>query len=460
MDTKKLLTSVVSIAIAALAAVSIYRAMTAGPADAPRQQELDNAKRQAQAPEPASDFRQPLGSTTVISGQGIVEPADREVKVGSRVPGLVQKIWVNEGDQVVLGARLLDLASGAEAAAVAAAKADLDAAIARLGISSVSAKRADQLAAEGLISREEHDRSTSQANIDRAGVDQARSRLSEAQARLAQLSIKAPSAGTILKLSVRAGEYYSPDGGASLVTLGNLSKVRVRLDIDERFIGSVFVGQPGYAVAEAYDRKFTGKVVEIAQRMGRKNQRTDDPTERIDTKIREVVLELDNAGDLVPGLRVIGYLSETKLEASAEEGKAAKDRAGRPATTAAGTRAALPTPDAASKTLPAVRPPNEARGALEASVSITTGAPPTSAADWDRRGVAFLNAGKDREAVATYREALTAYPNLRVRVADLARQYRGSNLELAYCLDPTDASLAAAWAKAGAQRRALCAESR
>lgn len=460
MNIKKVLTSVVSVAIVGLLGFSMYRALTAGPGDTPRQEELDNAKRQAKAPEVGPDFRQPLGSTTVISGQGIVEPADREVKVGSRVPGLVQRIWVNEGDHVVQGAPLLDLASGAEAAAVSAAKADLDAAIARLGISTVTAKRADQLAVEGLISREEHDRSTSQANIDRAGVDQARSRLSEAQARLAQLSIKAPSAGTILKLSVRAGEYYSPDGGASLVTLGDVSKVRVRIDIDERFIGSVFVGQPGYAVAEAYDRKFTGKVVEIAQRMGRKNQRTDDPTERIDTKIREVVLELDNARDLVPGLRVIGYLSETKLEASAEEGRVAKGRAASPPATATETRAALRTPDAGPKTGPGTKPQGEGRGALEASASVTTGTPPKSAEDWDRRGVAFLTAGRDREAVATYREAVTAYPNLRVRIADLARQYRGSNLELAYCLDPKDASLAAAWAKAGAQRRALCAESR
>ena len=63
----------------------------------------------------------------------------------------------------------------------------------------------EQLSSEGLISRDERDRSVSQASIDRAGVDQARSRLSEAQARLSQLNVKAPSAGTILKLSVREG---------------------------------------------------------------------------------------------------------------------------------------------------------------------------------------------------------------------------------------------------------------
>ena len=45
--------------------------------------------------------------------------------------------------------------------------------------------------------------------------------------------------------------------------------------------------------------------------MGRKNVRSDDPTERIDTKILEVVLELDEKDGLVPGLRVVAYVSTT-----------------------------------------------------------------------------------------------------------------------------------------------------
>jgi HlyD family secretion protein len=441
MGIRKVVTGVVSLGVLGLLGFSIFRALTAGPADVPRQSDVENAKRKASPTGPGQDFRQPVGGSTGISGQGIVEPADREVKVGSRVPGLVQKIFVKEGDHVSLGAPLLELASSAERAAVATAKADLDGATARLAISSLTAKRAEDLAREGAISRDERDRSVSQANIDRAGVDQARSRLSEAQARLGQLSVKAPSVGTILKLSVREGEFYSPEGGASLITLGNLSKVRVRLDIDERFIGSVFVGQPGYAVVEAYaNRKFPGKVVDIAQRMGRKNQRTDDPTERIDTKIREVVMELDDARELVPGLRATGYLSETKLDSSSKS--ASSKGASSPAGGAAG--------------------PSGQGGAvlLAATASVTTGARPATAEEWDRKGAALLQAGDQREAITTYREAVMAHPDLRTRIKALAGQYRDANLELAYCLDPSDKALAEAWSKAGAPRRGLCAESR
>lgn len=438
MGIRKLTTAVVTVAVVALLGFSIFRALTAGPADVPRASDLENAKREARPADAAQDFRQPLRATTGISGQGIVEPADREVKVGSRVPGLVQRIRVKEGDMVAEGDLLLELASDAERAAVAAAKADLEAAQARLAISSLTARRAEQLAKDGAISRDERDRSVSQANIDRAGIDQAKSRLSEAQARLAQLNIKAPSKGTILKLSVRAGEYYSPEGGASLVTLGNLSKVRVRLDIDERFIGSVFVGQPGYVIVEAYEQKFPGRVVEIAQRMGRKNQRTDDPTERIDTKIREVVMELDDARELVPGLRATGYLSETNLESSARVTE--------------GRKGATPAPAATTGAA-------SARGSLQASASLTTGARRETAEEWDRRGAALLKEGRDREAVVVYREAAMAHPGLRSRIKELAGQNKDGNLELAYCLDPSDKTLAAAWAKATVKRRALCAES-
>jgi hypothetical protein len=45
--------------------------------------------------------------------------------------------------------------------------------------------------------------------------------------------------------------------------------------------------------------------------MGRKNVRTDDPVERLDVKILEVVLQIDEPAGLVPGIRVTGYVEAT-----------------------------------------------------------------------------------------------------------------------------------------------------
>ena len=64
--------------------------------------------------------------------------------------------------------------------------------------------------------------------------------------------------------------------------------------------GTVYPCVPGHEIV--------GRVVEVGRRMGRKNVRTDDPVERIDTKILEVVLALERADGLVPGLRLMAYL--------------------------------------------------------------------------------------------------------------------------------------------------------
>jgi hypothetical protein len=52
------------------------------------------------------------------------------------------------------------------------------------------------------------------------------------------------------------------------------------------------------------DRAFTGKVVRLSPRMSAKQIWNDDPAENFDTKTREIWIDLDQAEDLVVGLRV------------------------------------------------------------------------------------------------------------------------------------------------------------
>jgi HlyD family secretion protein len=136
----------------------------------------------------------------------------------------------------------------------------------------------------------------------------AAARRDQAKAQLERLTIRATSAGEVLQLKVRPDEYYAP-GGDPIAILGDTRRLRVRMDVDEREIARVALGANAFATSTAFPgRRFHGKVVEIGRRMGRKNVRTDDPVERIDTKILEVVFQLDDRQGLVPGLRVVGYI--------------------------------------------------------------------------------------------------------------------------------------------------------
>jgi multidrug resistance efflux pump len=138
----------------------------------------------------------------------------------------------------------------------------------------------------------------------------ARARRDQAKAALERLVVRAPIAGEVLQVRYRPGEYYVPGGAEALVVMGDTTKLTVRMDVDERDIARVRDKAAAYVSADAFgDRRFTGHVSEIGRRMGRKNVRTDDPTERRDTKILEVVLDLDATDGLVPGQRVVAHIT-------------------------------------------------------------------------------------------------------------------------------------------------------
>jgi len=60
-----------------------------------------------------------------------------------------------------------------------------------------------------------------------------------------------------------------------------------------RDVSKVRAGQKAYVTADAFGKqKFWGQVVRVGQQLGPKNVRTDEPTERVDTKILETLVEL------------------------------------------------------------------------------------------------------------------------------------------------------------------------
>ena len=357
---------VLTLLVSTLMALAIYKTVAAGPANVARPSDRAAAAREIPAKGGGPDDRETLAPPGYVSGNGVVEPADRETRVAGQVPGRIAAIRVEERDTVKAGTPLVELEGATERAALDAAEADVavqaallaraarglraedvealvneaGAAKARADNSAEILQRTEKLAESGAVPHDELDRARRQAEADdrtfkaadarrlagvnggwrqdvavaQAQVRAATARRDEARAQLDRLTIRAPIDGTILQVKYRVGEYYnpaSPSGVAvePLVVLGDLRAIRVRVDVDERDIARVKVGAPGYVTLSAFPgRRFTGKVVEVGARMGRKNVRTDDPVERLDVKILEVVLQIDRADGLVPGIRVTGYI--------------------------------------------------------------------------------------------------------------------------------------------------------
>jgi len=91
------------------------------------------------------------------------------------------------------------------------------------------------------------------------------------------------------------------------------SVLRVRLDVDESDVSKLRMGQRACVTAEAYGtHKFWGHVMRVGHILGKKNVRTDEPSEHVDTKILETLVELEPGQQLLLGLRVDSFVGRRR----------------------------------------------------------------------------------------------------------------------------------------------------
>ncbi len=290
-----------------------------------------------------------------IVGPGRVEPVSEEIHVSAEIEGRLREVRVDEGGRVHRGDTVAVIENSDYAARVALAEAEVASRAAELDrvvrgaraeerreaaaavreaeatVANAQAelRRYQALYADRLTAREEMERRDTaakeadarleaarhhQAFVEAAARSEDRARaeaqvrlaeahLAEARSLLAKTAIAAPISGVVLRRHFRAGETVT--AGTPILTIGDVSRLRVRMELDERDVGRVHTGQAAWCTAEAYPgRRFEGRIVRIGQMLGRKNIRTDDPAERADRKILEALIELDRGAQLPTGLRV------------------------------------------------------------------------------------------------------------------------------------------------------------
>lgn len=177
--------------------------------------------------------------------------------------------------------------------AIAAARTAVNAAIEKLDADRAALRRAQSAQGVPLPTRVE------------AGLTAARADLALAEAALERTRIRAPADGTVLQINARTGESAAPSPEQALIVLGDLTALRVRAELEERDVARVAVGQGVVVRSDAYPgREFTGKVATLARTLapGRLAQRGPRRPNDLDTL--EVMIDLDPAADLLPGMRV------------------------------------------------------------------------------------------------------------------------------------------------------------
>lgn len=308
-----------------------------------------------------------------VAGAGIVEPQTENISIGSSLPGIVVEVQVKVGQKVKAGDplfRLDDRQLQAElvtrVAMLAAAQSELtrlenqprpeqlqmDAAEVVEAEANLANQRDLFQRAKELFNRKvstEEDMVTRQAayrmaqaqvtrkksayamqkagawkydkDVARAAVTQAEGQVKQIETELKRLVVRALDQGEVLQVNVRPGEFVGAPPGQALVVVGNVRQLHVRVDIDEYDIHRFQRGARAIAMLKGQPtQEFRLTFVRVEPYVVPKKSLTGDNTERVDTRVLQVIYAIDTRGkQLYVGQQLDVFIDAAAIEPSADK---------------------------------------------------------------------------------------------------------------------------------------------
>ena len=229
-----------------------------------------------------------------IEASGVIE-AISSVEIKSKASGEILFLGAEVGDLVVKGAILGQIDQRTPKNILDQAKSDLEASKVRLENAQSQAERGRELHAKGSIS--DKDFEDIEESYAQAKSTLVRTEVSYENAKIAldDTIVRSPVQGTIISRPVEVGQVISSPtsavgGGTILMTMADLSKVRVRALVDEIDVGKVSIGQTVSIKVAAYrDKEFFGTVSKI------------EPLAKIEQNVTTfpVLIDIDNNENLL-----------------------------------------------------------------------------------------------------------------------------------------------------------------
>jgi HlyD family secretion protein len=239
---------------------------------------------------------------------GLIEPATEEREIGAEALGALREVLIEENDLVKAGQLVAVVKNDDQKAVLAQAKAQVSAARANLADVERTYKRDAVLEQNRTLPTATLERSRDRLDAAKAEVERATALVQQAQANLDKTLIRSPIDGVVLKKMVVAGGAVTNQPPTPIAILGDLSKLRVRADVDELDIGKVHQAQKVEIRADAFPGlRVGGTVARINKRLGARKVQTDRSNERADSKVLQLLVAIEGGAPLPVGLRVDVY---------------------------------------------------------------------------------------------------------------------------------------------------------
>ncbi len=123
--------------------------------------------------------------------------------------------------------------------------------------------------------------------------------------------------GTILQVNVRPGEYVSTTGTQSLILMGNLRPLHLRVNVDEEDIPRLKLFAPARAKirGDAGQKEVPLTFVRLEPFVVPKTSLTGVNTERVDTRVVQVIFAVDSENRMVREKKIlVGQLVDVFID--------------------------------------------------------------------------------------------------------------------------------------------------
>src|SRR6202049_656016 len=211
------------------------------------------------------------GGQTLLNASGYVTPR-RRATIAAKITGRVTGVFFDEGTHVPAGQVLATLDDSDAKRALDAAKADRDASQAaiadfqvQLKFAQIQLRRAEQLQQAGVLSQEQLDTASTNADSLRAKIELAKQQVQSSEARIREAQqavencvINAPYDGIVVSKDAQVGEMVSPisaGGGftrTGIATIVDMNSNEIEVYVNESYIARVKDRQKVTAILDAY----------------------------------------------------------------------------------------------------------------------------------------------------------------------------------------------------------------
>ena len=281
------------------------------------------------SPPPVSPY------THAVAAEGLVEASSENISIGTPLSDVVAEVPVMVGQFVKRGEPLFKLDDRQLQADLASRRAELAVAEAQVKVDSTlfaDAKQqlefADTLSDKRAISSEElakrqYAANTAQARLEAAQVQvlAAATQVKSVETQIERSTVRAPIDGEVLQVKIHAGE-YAPAGvtATPLILLGRLKPLNIRVDVDEHEAWRLSPSAKAIATVRGNaDLKTSVTFVRFEPFVLPKKSLTGDSTERVDTRVLQVIYRVDNdALPLFVGQQMDVFIETPQVQTVAE----------------------------------------------------------------------------------------------------------------------------------------------